>query len=141
MLYEVITRENDLYLKGFSLSENLFFTSDLETAIKGRDLLVLVSPSQVMRKVLRQAAPHIDTNSLIVSAAKGIENNSLQTMAEVITDCLGSEWQRRLTFISGPSFAREVAAEMPTALVVAGLDGKITAKVQEIFSTAYFRVS
>jgi len=135
-----VSRENDLYLKGFSLSENLFFTSDLEMAVKGRDLLVLVSPSQVMRKVLRQAAPHIDTNPLIVSAAKGIENNSLQTMSEVIVDCLGREWQRRLTFISGPSFAREVAAEMPTALVVAGLDGKITARVQEIFSTAYFRV-
>lgn len=135
-----ISRENDLYLKGFSLSEQLSFTSRLEEAVTEKNLLLLVSPSQAMRKVLRQAAPHIGNDTLIVSASKGIENNSLQPMSEVIVDCLGAEWRQRLVFLSGPSFAREVAAEMPTAVVAAGMDERIAATVQEVFSTAYFRV-
>jgi len=134
------SRVNDLYLPGFTLSENLTFTSDLAEVARGRDLLLLVPPSQVMRRVLQQAGPSIGADTLIVSASKGIENDSLQPMAEVIVDCLGADWKERLTFLSGPSFAREVAASMPTALVAASADAKTAAKVQEVFSTASFRV-
>jgi glycerol-3-phosphate dehydrogenase (NAD(P)+) len=131
---------NDLYLPGFTLSENLSVTSDLADAVRGQDLLLLVSPSQVMRPVLQQMVSDIGDQALIVSASKGIENETLLPMAEVITDCLGSHWARSLVFLSGPSFAREVAAGMPTAVVAASADAKAAARVQEVFSTPYFRV-
>ncbi len=134
------SRVNDLYLPGFTLSDNLTFTSDLTEAVRGRDLLLLVPPSQLMRSLLQQAAPDIGGETLIVSASKGIENDTLQPMAEVIGSCLGIEREQSLVFLSGPSFAREVAAEMPTAVVAASADAQAAAATQEVFSAPYFRV-
>jgi glycerol-3-phosphate dehydrogenase (NAD(P)+) len=136
----ISSRVNDLYLPGFTLSENLIFTSDLNKAVFDCDLLLLVPPSQVMRKILHRAAPHIKSETLIVSASKGIENGSLQSMAEVIIDCLGANREQNLVFLSGPSFAREVASDMPTAVVAASCDTEAAAAIQEVFSTPYFRV-
>lgn len=134
------SRENDLYLPGFPLSPQLDFTAELEEAVRGRQLVLLVPPSQVMRQVVSGIAGWIGEETLLVSASKGIENDSLQTMAEVIGECLGPKSRERLTFLSGPSFAREVAAEMPTAVVAASSDGQAAATTQEVFSTPYFRV-
>lgn len=136
----VAGRENDLYLPGFPLSPQLDFTAELEEAVRGRQLVLLVPPSQVMRQVVSGIAGWIGEETLLVSASKGIENDSLQTMAEVIGECLGPKSRERLTFLSGPSFAREVAAEMPTAVVAASSDGQAAATTQEVFSTPYFRV-
>jgi len=136
----VAERENDLYLPGFPLSPQLDVSSDLEEAVRGRQLVLLVPPSQVMRQVVSGIAGWIGEDTLLVSASKGIENDSLQTMAEVIGECLGPKSRERLTFLSGPSFAREVAAEMPTAVVAASSDGQAAAMTQEVFSTPYFRV-
>ncbi len=136
----VDTRVNDLYLDGFTLSENLSFTSDLPAAASGRELLLLVSPSQVMRHVLKQLQPQISESCLLVSAAKGIENDTLLTMSEVLEEVLGAEVKNRCAFLSGPSFAREVAAEQPTAVAVAADNLDVAHRVQDIFSTDYFRV-
>ena len=134
------TRINDLYLNGFTLSPNLAFTNELSEAVVDRQLLLLVSPSQVMRQVLKQLQPHLDKTCLLVSAAKGIENNSLQLMSEVLEEVLGAEVKNRCAFLSGPSFAKEVAEEQPTAVTVAADDLGVAHRVQEIFSTDYFRV-
>jgi glycerol-3-phosphate dehydrogenase (NAD(P)+) len=134
------TRINDLYLDGFTLSPNLAFTNELSEAVVDRQLLLLVSPSQVMRQVLKQLQPHLDDTCLLVSAAKGIENNSLQLMSEVLEEVLGAEVKNRCAFLSGPSFAKEVAEEQPTAVTVAADDLGVAHRVQEIFSTDYFRV-
>ena len=134
------TRINDLYLDGFTLSPNLVFTNELSEAVVDRQLLLLVSPSQVMRQVLKQLQPHLDEACLLVSAAKGIENNSLQLMSEVLEEVLGAEVKNRCAFLSGPSFAKEVAEEQPTAVTVAADDLGVAHRVQEIFSTDYFRV-
>ena len=134
------TRINDLYLDGFTLSPNLAFTNELSEAVVDRQLLLLVSPSQVMRQVLKQLQPHLNETCLLVSAAKGIENNSLQLMSEVLEEVLGSEVKNRCAFLSGPSFAKEVAAEQPTAVAVAADDLNVAHRVQEVFSTDYFRV-
>ena len=134
------TRINDLYLNGFTLSPNLAFTNELSEAVVDRQLLLLVSPSQVMRQVLKQLQPHLDKTCLLVSAAKGIENNSLQLMSEVLEEVLGGEVKNRCAFLSGPSFAKEVAEEQPTAVTVAADDLGVAHRVQEIFSTDYFRV-
>ena len=134
------TRINDLYLDGISLSANLSYTNDLAEAVQGSQALVLVSPSQVMRPVLEQLKPHLADDCLLVSAAKGIENDTLLTMSEVLQEILGTEVKQRSAFLSGPSFAREVAAEQPTAVAVAADDLAVASRVQELFSTEYFRV-
>ena len=134
------TRINDLYLNGFTLSPNLAFTNELSEAVVDHQLLLLVSPSQVMRQVLKQLQPHLDKSCLLVSAAKGIENNSLQLMSEVLEEVLGAEVKNRCAFLSGPSFAKEVAEEQPTAVTLAADDLGVAHRVQEIFSTDYFRV-
>jgi len=133
------TRENDLFLPGFQLAETLAVTNDLAEAAAGKDLLLLVPPSQVMRRVVSQAAAHIAHGTLIVSAAKGIENESLQLMSEVLAEVLPAPLGERLAFLSGPSFAREVAAEMPTAVAIAATHPAVARAAQEVFSTAAFR--
>ncbi|BCR02934.1 glycerol-3-phosphate dehydrogenase [NAD(P)+] [Desulfuromonas versatilis] len=134
------TRVNDLFLPDFTLSANLGFTNDLAAAAAGKDLLLLVPPSQVMRRVMQQAAPHVSPQTILVSASKGIENDTLQPMAEVLEDVFGKQIAQRLAFLSGPSFAREVAAGMPTAVAVASGNPVVAEQVQEIFSTDCFRV-
>jgi glycerol-3-phosphate dehydrogenase (NAD(P)+) len=134
------TRVNDLYLDGFTLSENLSYTNDLSEATRERQMLVLVSPSQVMRQVLKQLKSQLCDDCLLVSAAKGIENETLLTMSEVLEEVLGSAVKTRCAFLSGPSFAREVAAEQPTAVAVAADSLDVAHRVQDIFSTDYFRV-
>lgn len=131
---------NDLYLPSFTLDANLSFTSDLVEAVSGREMLLLVSPSQVMRSILQEAEPHIAADTLLVSAAKGVENSTLMIMSEVIEEVLPSEKCQRIAYLSGPTFAREVAAEIPTALTVAADSEEIATFVQELFSCEYFRL-
>jgi len=134
------SRINDLYLPDVLLSERLKVTSRIEDAVRGAELLVLVSPSQVMRTVLGQLKANLADETLLVSAAKGVENNSLLIMSEVICQVLGSNVEQRAAYLSGPSFAREVAKEQPTAVAVASHNPQVAEEVQELFSTDYFRV-
>ncbi len=134
------TLSNDIYLPGVELDERLAVTSDLISAASNRELLLLVCPSQVMRRVLEQCRPALRPDCLLVSAAKGIENDTLMTMSEVLGEVLGADAAERCAFLSGPSFAKEVAAEQPTAVAVAAESESVAAIVQELFSTDYFRV-
>jgi len=134
------TGVNDLYLDGITLSSKLAYTNDLSEAAQNSQLILLVSPSQVMRHVLKDLKAYIPEDCLLVSAAKGIENGTLLTMSEVLQEVLGEQVAKRSAFLSGPSFAREVAVEQPTAVAVAAEDPEVAHRVQEIFSTDYFRV-
>lgn len=134
------TGVNDLYLEGITLSSKLAYTNDLSEAAENSQLMLLVSPSQVMRHVLKDLKVYIPEDCLLVSAAKGIENGTLLTMSEVLQEVLGEQVAKRSAFLSGPSFAREVAVEQPTAVAVAAEDPEVAHRVQEIFSTDYFRV-
>lgn len=134
------TRINDLYLDGVSLSPQLSYTNELANAVTGSQVLVLVSPSQVMRRVLNQLLPHLAPDCLLVSAAKGIENETLLTMSEVLQQVIGQTSGARSAFLSGPSFAREVACEQPTAVAVAAENLAVARCIQELFSTDYLRV-
>jgi len=134
------TRENDLYLPGFKLADGLVFTNSIKEAVVDREMLVLVPPSQVMRHVMTQAVAHIEVGTLLVSAAKGIENDTLLPMSEVLLEVLPQSACENLAFLSGPSFAREVAAGMPTAVAAAASRESVARRVQEIFSTQTFRV-
>jgi len=132
------TAENDLYLPRIKLSPNLTATQNLSEAVKGKQLLLFVPPSQVLRQVFSQACAEIDENALLVFASKGVENNTLLTMSEVVEQVAPGSLQRS-AFLSGPSFAREVAEELPTAIAVAADNPAVAEQVQEVFSTRYFR--
>jgi len=130
---------NHVFLPGVNLPENLSASNYLEHALAGADLAVLVMPSHVFREVLTQAAPHIPENAILVSCAKGIEDTGL-TMCQVAKDVLPEVFHHRLCCLSGPSFAKEVAAGAPTAVTVASHDAEIARQVQIAFSTKRFRV-
>ena len=134
------TQCNDLYLPGITLPKNLAVTADLAAAVRDREVVVLVPPSQVMRKVALQAAPHIAAGTLLVSAAKGIENDTLLPMSDLLLEALPASLHERLAFLSGPSFAREVASGMPTAVVAAAHNSEAARAAQQIFSNEVFRV-
>ncbi|MDX2496053.1 MAG: NAD(P)H-dependent glycerol-3-phosphate dehydrogenase [Desulfuromusa sp.] len=131
---------NDLYLPGITLSENLQITSLLKSAVSEKQLLLFVAPSQVTRQVLQQALPDLSSQALIVSASKGIENDSLMLLSQVFEELLPESMHRQLGFLSGPSFAKEVSSGMPTAVVAAAKDLTVAEEIQKIFSTETFRV-
>ena len=113
-------------------------TESIEEAVRGCELVVFASPSHVTRVVARQAAPHLQPGSNIVSATKGIEAGG-ETMDEVLREELPPSFHDKLAFLSGPSFAFEVLARRPTAVVVASRSDGTAAAVQEAFATQTFR--
>ncbi len=133
-------RENSTYLPGFKLSENLKSTNSIEEAIVSSQLILSVMPSHVARGVLSKAASLITPEHIFVSATKGIEIDTLMTNSQIVEEVLPVRIADSAAYLSGPSFAREVAGRLPTAVTVASKYKNIALKVQEIFSTPYFRV-
>ncbi|MBK8253298.1 MAG: NAD(P)-dependent glycerol-3-phosphate dehydrogenase [Polyangiaceae bacterium] len=133
-------RINHRYLPVARLPNTLTATSDLEEALTGAELIVVVVPSHALREVMRKARRHVPETALLCSATKGIENDSLMLMSDVLLDELGAPTLPRLTYLSGPSFAKEVALGMPTAVVVAGASRRETLAVQHAFATERLRV-
>jgi glycerol-3-phosphate dehydrogenase (NAD(P)+) len=133
-------RENRRYLAGVRLSEQLWATADLEAAVRDAEVVVSVTPAQHVRRVMASAAPVLRPDVLVVSASKGIETATLETMAEVLADVLPPDAAERTCYLSGPSFALEVARELPTAVAVASRDAASALRIQELFQVPYFRV-
>jgi glycerol-3-phosphate dehydrogenase (NAD(P)+) len=131
---------NERYLPGAKLPDNLEATSSLETVLSGAELILFVIPSHATRQVLQDAKPYISDTALICNATKGIENDSLMLMSEVMVDVLGASATPRLTYFSGPSFAKELAAGVPTAVTVASEDEGAAERVQREFATANLRM-
>ncbi len=128
-------RVNTRYLPSAELPASLRATHDLEEALHGAELVVVVIPSHGLRAVMRDARRHIPAGALLCSASKGIDNDSLMLMSDVLLDELGHAVQPRLTYLSGPSFAKEVALRMPTTVVVAGTSARETEIVQHAVAT------
>ncbi|MDI1430994.1 NAD(P)H-dependent glycerol-3-phosphate dehydrogenase [Polyangium sorediatum] len=133
-------RVNERYLPSAPLPPTLRATGDIEQALSGAELVVFVVPSHAMREVVARARPYLPQRALLCSATKGIENDSLMLMSEVLIDELGRDVEPRLSYLSGPSFAKEVAAGQPTAVVVAGKSNDETVAVQHAFATERLRV-
>jgi len=133
-------RENETYLPGFPLPPNLETTADLAAAVHDAVAVVAACPSHVMRQVFEPVADLITGDPVIVSGSKGIEAGTLQTMTEVLIDVLGERRKERIGALSGPSFAREVAAGMPTAVTVAAPSAESASEIQQLFSGPRFRV-
>jgi glycerol-3-phosphate dehydrogenase (NAD(P)+) len=133
-------RENRTYLPDFELPENLRATSDLGEALSGAKLVLAVVPTHGLRNVIEQARDLFPHDAPIVSCTKGIENSTLMLVSEIFEELLPEERHRQLTYLAGPSFAREVAARMPTAVTVAGKDMDVAQRVQDLMRNDYFRV-
>ncbi len=133
-------RENRRYLPGFTLPASLRATSDLDAALGGADLAVLVVPSHALREVSLAMKPLLTPGAMVVSATKGIENDTLMLMSEVIADVLGPDVAARSAYLSGPSFAKEVALGLPTNIVIASADHDQSILAQRRFATDRLRV-
>jgi glycerol-3-phosphate dehydrogenase (NAD(P)+) len=132
--------ENTRYLPGTTLTDDVTATTDLHAALDGASLVVFVVPSHATREVARLARPHVPAGALIVSATKGIEIDSLMLMSEVLEAELPDHRDGRLAFLSGPSFANEVAAHDPTVVVVACRDQANCHAVMKRLHTPYLRL-
>jgi glycerol-3-phosphate dehydrogenase (NAD(P)+) len=132
-------RINSYYLPDVVLPENLEFTNDLETAVKDRDIIVSVTPSHVVRNVMTEAVQFIKKGAVIVTASKGIENETLLTMSQVLEEVIPEKLAVKIVALSGPSFAKDVAGCLPTAVTIASQDSDVCKFIQNIFSTSYFR--
>ncbi len=135
--------ENDLYLPGIALHENLRFTSDLaEAASAGQDVLVSVMPSHVVRAVWTKLAAWVHEETLVASATKGVEEKTLLLPTRIITECIGAAVgaERALACLSGPTFARELAERKPTAITAASEYPGVANAIQEMLSAPNFRI-
>jgi glycerol-3-phosphate dehydrogenase (NAD(P)+) len=132
--------ENTKYLKGIPLDVGLSATTGLERAVQDAEYVLSVTPAQHVRKVMTDAARAMRDDAFVVSASKGIETKTLDTMAGVLADVLPVELARNACFLSGPSFALEVAQGQPTAVTVASESEEAALRTQELFQTSYFRV-
>lgn len=137
------SRENLTYLPGFKLNDNISATADIREAVSGQQVVVMVVPSHGYRDVFHQLLPHLSNSTYVISAVKGIENDTLMTMDQVMEDELSgldSPPELHLGVLAGPSFAKEVAAGVPTAVSVAAESKGQAVFFQEFFNAPRFRV-
>ncbi len=132
--------ENKVFLPGVTLSANLKPTNDLRRVVAAKDLVLVVVPSHDLRVVVGEMADSLDPATLLVTASKGIENQTHLTMNGVIQDVLKGWPEQQLAVVSGPSFAKEVARKAPTVVTAASTDMATAERVQSVFVTPYFRV-
>lgn len=134
-------KENSTYLPGFPLCDKLTPLADLQEVVRGKDFVIMVVPSHVFRSVFEQVVPELADHAIVVSATKGIENESLMTMSQVMGDQLKKAGKKaEVGVLTGPSFAKEVAAEIPTAVTVAAKNPQTAKAIQDLFFTERFRV-
>lgn len=129
--------ENELFLAGHGLAPSLAADANALHVVSGAEVIVSASPSHAVRQVIGEVAGVIAAGTLIVSATKGIEDASLARMSEILESLMPAA---RVTVLSGPSFASEVAAGQPTAVVAASSDTAAAIEAQALFSTPAFRV-
>jgi len=136
----IATRENPIYLPGIKIPEAVHVSNSLGETLCGATIVLMAVPSHVVRSVLSRMVPMLSPEAVFVSAAKGIENETLMRMSEVITDVSAARFIPKVGAISGPTFAPEVARGEPTALVVASPDEKLRLYLQSELSAPRFRL-
>ena len=129
--------QHTLKLPGVMLPGTVEYTTDLESALKDKDLIVMAVPSPFVRDTAKKASEFIEKDKIIVNVAKGIEEDSLKRLSEVIAEEVP---QARIAVLSGPSHAEEVGKCLPTTVVVGAADKGLAKIVQDTFMTDFFRV-
>lgn len=133
-------RENVRYLPGYKLPASVEVTSDLIAAVRGRRFVFGVTPSHGIREVLGRAASALDGDAIVINASKGLEDGTLHSIDAIYRDVLPARIAARATYLSGPTFAGELAAGMPAAIVLAGHDRETCAEAQQALSHVHFRI-
>lgn len=131
------TKENKKYLPGITIPSNIRLTNDISEAVHNKELIVLSVPSHGVRQVLNSIKNYLKKDQIIVNVAKGIENDTLLRISQIVEEILP---HNPYAVLSGPSHAEEVAKKIPTTVVSASKDKKIAEYVQDIFMSPYFRV-
>ncbi len=131
------THENSRYLPGYSLSNALIASADLRDVLQVADLVFVSIPSSSFRAVVKQAAPYLNPNQMIVSTTKGIEAESFSLMSQILREELP---HARIGVLSGPNLAKEIAGRQLTATVIASDDAELRNRVQQVLHRNYFRV-
>lgn len=130
---------NPRYQSELDLPENIVASSEAEHALEGASLVVVAVPSHAVRAVMGALAAHVPEGAAIVGAAKGIENDSLLCVDEVLFEVLPAVHHAQLAFLSGPSFARETLQQMATAVTIAARFPAVAQSVAQAFTTDWFR--
>ena len=130
-------REHELKLPGVKLAEDMIITGDLETAVRGKDFLVLAVPSPFTRETARKMKPYVADGQIIVDVAKGIEESTLMTLSRQIEEEIP---QADVAVLSGPSHAEEVGRKLPTTCVIGAKTRKTAEYLQSMFISPVFRV-
>lgn len=131
-------RANAVYLPDISFPDGMLVTADLGEALEGADVVIAAVPSHGTRSIIRQAAALIRPGTTVVSASKGLEQDTLFRVSEIIEqECDG---RANVAVLSGPSFAAEFARQLPTAVSVASRHAEVVARVQAEFRAPYFRL-
>ena len=133
-------RENRAFLPDIPFPFSLRVTTNIHEAVVGRELVLLVTPSQRLRENVRAVAPHLSPDAILLSGIKGLEIGSLKRMSEVIAEELPETLRGRIATLSGPNIAREVAKGLPGAAVIAATDRAVAEAARETLNTATFRV-
>lgn len=133
-------RENSTYLPGYRLTDKVFATADLKHTVRSSRALIIVVPSHGFRKILEEIRPDVKPDTFILSATKGIENETLYTMSQIMREILPFDCRQNIAVLMGPSFAKEVAEEMPTAVTVGSERLDVALYFQKILSSERFRV-
>ncbi len=126
-------------LKDIEFNSNILFTSDFDNAIVSGNIIILAVPSDAVREVILQASDKLTENSIIVNLAKGIENNTLMTMSQVIHIESGLK-KNQIVSLYGPSHAEEVVKKLPTTLVAGCVEKNTSILIQELMSSEFLRI-
>ena len=126
-------------LKDIEFNSNIFFTSDFDNAIVSGNIIILAVPSDAVREIILQASDKLTENSIIVNLAKGIENNTLMTMSQVIHIESGLK-ANQIVSLYGPSHAEEVVKKLPTTLVAGCVEKNTSILIQELMSSEFLRI-
>jgi glycerol-3-phosphate dehydrogenase (NAD(P)+) len=130
---------NEEFLPGVPLSPGIHPVGSLEEVSSNKDFLVIAVPSQFFRTIVTEISALILPSALLLVATKGIENNTLMTMSQVVASVRGKGREDAFACLSGPSFAREVCEQQPTAVTIASSNAELAIMLQELLSTEYFR--
>jgi glycerol-3-phosphate dehydrogenase (NAD(P)+) len=133
-------RENPWYLPGIRLPESVTPIGSLREAAAGATLVIVAVPTHVVRRVVAELAPHLGPAACVVSASKGIEEERLARVSEILTELVAPPARGRVAVLSGPTFALEVAQDRPTAAVVAAADAGLAQELQQRLATPTFRL-
>jgi glycerol-3-phosphate dehydrogenase (NAD(P)+) len=133
------TGENKTFLSGIPVPSSVSLSLDLQEATRETEAIFIAVPSRFCRQMYMQIAPFLNSEQFIISLTKGIEEESLKRMSEVMGEIFPEIFRSRIAVLSGPSFAREVAESHPTAVVISSTNFELAKKIQALVSCLYFR--